>query len=202
MLDAKSERSGDRYAADESDRLAAIPHAENPDWQLTYRPLMRLARRLLVREPRGASFDTHELVQETYEKLVRQQIPLAGPEHIYRTGRLLMERLLIDRARRKRRLKRQASLTTLGSAEFEQDAGESVTAAELAFVSGALDRLRILDERQARVVELRFLVGMNAKETADLLGVTRRTVERDWLHARCWLQRELSRGSPEYMPSR
>lgn len=168
---------------------------ENPvqvEWLRMHADLLRLAHRRLTREPRAVSYDTQELVQETYEKLIVQRTPFTGTAHVFGTARIVMDRLLIDRARRKRRLKRQVALTSLRDGFGPETPSPEGSLEDAAAMAAALERLRAVDERQARVVELRFLAGMSASATAAALGVTRRTVDRDWVHARCWLRRELA----------
>lgn len=180
------------------ERPCQTPHRGDAgsEWAPAYSRLLRVAHRRLLVEPHAASFDTRELVQETFEKIIRQRTSWTGLDHVIGTARLLMERILIDRARRKGRAKRQAALTPIASTlpELETEP-ELASSHELAGLAAALERLRALDPRQARVVELRFLVGKSATEIAEMLGVTRRTVDRDWVHARCWLRRELSRNT-------
>lgn len=168
---------------------AAIP----VEWARVNSELLRLAHRRLTREPRAVSYDTQELVQETWERLILQRTPFQGNEHVCGTARIVMDRLLIDRARRKQRLKRQAKLTPLGDEIAVETPSEQRDLDDAAAMAMALERLRAFDQRQARMVELRFVAGMSASATAVALGVTRRTVDRDWAHARCWLRREIDR---------
>jgi RNA polymerase sigma factor (TIGR02999 family) len=162
-----------------------------------YQRLLEIAHRRLVRERRAASYDTGELVQETYERLMQQRVSMVGDVRIEAAARIMMDRILIDRARRKRRLKRGANGTLHAGDLSEESFATPATSYEAVAVATAMMKLRDLDERQARVVEMRVLAGMQATEIAVVLGVTRRTVDRDWVHARCWLRRELGRFDPE-----
>ena len=106
-----------------------------------------------------------------------------------------MRNLLIDHARSQGRLKRGGDRQKVTLAEGLTPFGDrQLDADELLTLNDALDRLAELDPRQARVVELRFFGGLTVPETASLLGVSRRTVEGDWAHARAWLKRALALG--------
>jgi RNA polymerase sigma factor (TIGR02999 family) len=107
-----------------------------------------------------------------------------------------MRRILIDHARRHGGLKRggDRQRVTVGEAILRPPDSD-VDLPELLAVNDALDRLAGLDERQARVVELRFFGGLTTAEIAESLGVSERTVQGDWAHGRAWLKRELSRAS-------
>ena len=106
-----------------------------------------------------------------------------------------MRRLLIDHARGKRRTKRGGDRRRITFIEPLTPAADGgLGAEELLALHDAIERLARLDERQARIVELRFFGGLKVEETAHVLGVSRRTVMGDWAHARAWLKRELARG--------
>jgi RNA polymerase sigma factor (TIGR02999 family) len=163
------------------------------EWAHVSSVLLRLAHWRLTCEARAISYGTEELAQDTCERLIRQRAPFVGAEHVCATARIMMDRLLIDRSRRKQRMKRQVVLSPLQDDEVAVDSPRvRIAGDEVAAMVTVLERLRAMDERQARVVELRFLEGMSASATAEALGVTRRTVDRDWVHARSWLRRELS----------
>jgi RNA polymerase sigma factor (TIGR02999 family) len=187
---ATSPQAPHGFGSDDPVRATSIDRHE---WERIYPDLVRMARRRLSREFRAKTYDTHELAHDTYERLVHQQGPLTSSQHVVGTARILMERILIDRARRKIILgRRLAVLSEPDLVSVPADPmTETLDALERTLIAGALEKLRGIDERQARVVELRFLVGLRPNEIADMLGVTRRTVDRDWVHARCWLEREL-----------
>ena len=103
-----------------------------------------------------------------------------------------MRRILVDHARRRTAQKRgRQHLITLDAA-MEQSLATS--SQDILGVDEALERLAMLDARQARVVELRYFVGLSIEETAAVIGASIATVKRDWMVARAWLQRELSPG--------
>jgi RNA polymerase sigma factor (TIGR02999 family) len=164
---------------------------------LVYDELRRLARRFMARERRGHTLQPTALVHEAYLQLVDQsRANWQGRSHFRAVGARVMRRILIDHARRHGGLKRggDRQRVTLGEAILRPPDSD-VDLPELLAVNDALDRLAGLDERQARVVELRFFGGLTTAEIAESLGVSERTVQGDWAHGRAWLKRELSRAS-------
>ena len=161
---------------------------------IVYDELRRLAKSYMARERRDHTLQPTALVNEAYFRLVDlSRINWRGRTHFFAVGAKVMRHILIDHARDHGRLKRGAEWrrVTLAHALAASDQG-GLDAEELLRLSAALDKLHRLDERQARVVELRFFGGLNVEEVAEFLGVARRTVEGDWTHARVWLKRELA----------
>jgi RNA polymerase sigma factor (TIGR02999 family) len=104
-----------------------------------------------------------------------------------------MRQILVDHARRQRAGKRGSGATMIGLNEaFGAAASTSTSSVDVLALDEALDALFSFDERQCRVVELRFFAGLNIPETADALGVSTPTVERDWAMAKAWLHQRLS----------
>ncbi|MDJ0865326.1 MAG: ECF-type sigma factor [Myxococcota bacterium] len=163
-------------------------------WSEAYPELRRIARRRLRRETRRVTYDTQELVQETYRRLAAQRTRWLDDSHLCGVASMTMARILIDRARQRVRQKRDDILSPPPEASWAGLSGSAGEAGEeLLALKRAVDRLRETDERQALVVELRFLAGLTTEEVAEVLEISRRTVDRDWIHARCWLRRELAR---------
>jgi RNA polymerase sigma factor (TIGR02999 family) len=163
-----------------------------------YDSLRRLAHRRLRGEDRGHTLSTTALVNETYLKLAEQRTGFLNRNQFFAIAARAMRRILVDYARRYRAAKRpnsahQISLTLLdGSSAHQAWSPESADETELVLaVDDAVERLAAIDERLARVVEYRFFAGLTEAETAELLGVTARTVTRDWVRARGWLLLEL-----------
>ena len=157
---------------------------------LVYDELRRLARRHLARESPGRTLTTTELVHEAYLKLIDQsRVQWNGRAHFLGVAAIAMRRIVVDRARSRRRLKRGGPnvFVPLESADLGADDRADLVVA----LDEALDRLRALDERQARVVECRFFGGLTEDETAEVLGIGVRTAKRDWARARSWLYAEL-----------
>ena len=177
--------------ADRASAEELLPHV--------YDELRSLARRYLHRERPGHTLQATALVHEAYIKLVDQsKVDWQGRTHFFAVGAKVMRHLLIDHARGKGRAKRGGDrqkvtladgLTPFGNRELDAE--------DLLALNEGLDRLARLDGRQAKVVELRFFGGLTVPEAALVLGVSKRTVEGDWAHARAWLKRELSRREGE-----
>jgi RNA polymerase sigma factor (TIGR02999 family) len=163
-------------------------------FELLYPELRRLARAIMSTERDDHTLEPTALVHEAYFRLVD---PVrAGPEgrtHFLAVGARVMRHLLIDHARRRGRLKRGGELhrVTLLDWRAPTPAG-TLDSEELLSLDAALERLAEIDGRGASVVELRFFAGLTREEIARALGVSVRTVDGDWTHARAWLRRELA----------
>jgi RNA polymerase sigma factor (TIGR02999 family) len=157
---------------------------------LVYDELRRIAHRHLTRESTGRTLSTTELVHEAYIKLIDQtRVEWQGRAHFLGVAAIAMRRILVDRARGRARLKRGGAQAPVPLESL--DLGTDERADLVVALDEALDRLRELDDRQARVVECRFFGGMTEEETAEALGVGLRTARRDWAKARMWLYAEL-----------
>jgi RNA polymerase sigma factor (TIGR02999 family) len=169
---------------------AGEPGAVEGMFPLVYAELRRIAHRHLTRESTGRTLSTTELVHEAYLKLIDQtRVEWQGRAHFLGVAAIAMRRILVDRARGRRRIKRggEQARVPLESVDLSADDRADLVVA----LDEALDRLRELDERQARVVECRFFGGMSEEETAEALGIGLRTARRDWAKARSWLYTEL-----------
>jgi RNA polymerase sigma factor (TIGR02999 family) len=175
-------------------------------FQSVYAELRRLAHRQLTSEPVGHTLSTTALVHEAYMKLAGQRSDrFQNRAQFLAIAATAMRRILVDYARRHRAMKRglnvqRVSLSevdALGDGRVEMAISDAADRADfLIALDDALKVLRTIDERLARVVEYRFFVGLTEIQTADILGVTPRTVTRDWVRARGWLHERLSeRGS-------
>ena len=163
---------------------------------LVYDEMRRLAGSYLRNEGAGHTLQPTALAHEAYLRLLDQrQVSWQNRAHFMGLAAQAMRRILVDHARRRDAQKRGggAVRVTLDDADA---AGEAISAALPLDVPAedldqALDRLAALDERQARVVELRFFTGLSIEEAAEALSVSPATVKRDWTLARAWLHREL-----------
>jgi RNA polymerase sigma factor (TIGR02999 family) len=170
-----------------SERDAA---ASGTVFPLVYAELRRMARHYLARERPGHTLQATALVHEVYLRLVPQGVALSDDRASFvGIAAHVMREILVEHARSRHRLKRGGGQARI---PLEEGAG----GLEPAFdrwedLDRALDRLADLDVRQARVVELRYFGGLTVDETADVLGVSPKTVKRDWSVARAWLRREL-----------
>lgn len=160
---------------------------------LVYDELRRLARGYLVRERHGHTLQPTALVNEAYLRLVNlTRINWRGRSHFFAAGANAMKRILIDHARGRGSLKRGEGWYRVTLSHEVGGDSEGLDAEQLLGLHRALEGLRELDERQARIAELRFFGGLTVLEVAEVLGVSKRTVEADWTHARAWLRRELA----------
>ena len=172
---------------------AGAPDAMDRLVPLVYGELTRIAHRQLGLEATGHTLSTTALVHEAYLRLVDQRrAQWADRVQFFAVAAHAMRRVLVDHARRHRAMRRGGahrhgvSLDALESADAATLAVDDRTDVLLA-LDDALDRLATHDARQARVVECRFFGGLTEAETAEALGVTPRTVARDWVKARGWL---------------
>jgi RNA polymerase sigma factor (TIGR02999 family) len=157
---------------------------------LVYDELRRVAHRQLGRERTGHTLSTTALVHEAYLRLVDQtRARWVDRAHFFAVAAGVMRRILVDYARRFRAAKRggDAQRVDLDLAEVSLDQRSEM----LIDLDEALGRLAELNPRLSQVVEYRFFGGMTEEETAEALGVTDRTVRRDWIKAKAWLSREL-----------
>lgn len=158
-----------------------------------YDELRRLARGYLRRERGDHSLPPTALVHEAYLRLVDQRrVQWQNRTHFFAIAAHLMRRILVDHARARGAEKRGASVTVP-----LDDANERVHLPDVDVLAldVALDKLASIDERQSRLVELRFFGGLSVTETAAVLGIAPITVKRDWALARAWLFRELRGGA-------
>ncbi len=168
---------GDRAALD---RLLPIVHEE----------LRRQAARYLRHERPGHTLLTTELVHEAYLRLIDQRdMRWQNRAHFFAISAQLMRRILVDHARKHHAAKRGGSMLTLPLADALNAPAEQVV--DLIAVDEALTKLAALDPQQSRIVELRFFSGLNVEETAEALGISPRTVKREWSVAKAWLHREI-----------
>jgi RNA polymerase sigma-70 factor (ECF subfamily) len=159
---------------------------------LVYQELKRLARSYMRRERPDHTLQTTALVHEAYLRLVRQEnVKWQGRSHFFAVAAQSMRRILIDHARHHLREKRGGTMATLSLNESLAFSPEQ--SVELVRLDEALRRLSKLDGRQSRIVELRFFGGLSVEETAQLLGISAKTVKRDWSVAKAWLHSELRR---------
>ena len=153
--------------------------------------LHQQARRALRDQPEGHTLQPTALVNEAYFRLANQ--PGVGSEsrsHFLAVAAMVMRSVLVDHARARQRAKRggNAKALSLGAAD---DVAQAEDPVDVVALDEALTRLAAQDERKARVVELRYFVGLSIEETAKALYSSPATVKREWTTARAWLRREL-----------
>jgi len=160
---------------------------------LVYDELRRQARRFLRKERSNHTLVTTALVHEAYIRLVDQHdVTWQNRAHFFGIASEMMRRILVNHAIHAKRQKRGGEIqwVTLDAGIPATDSAENV---DLICLDEALTRLEALDERQARVVELRYFGGLNINETAEVLEISPATVKREWKMAQAWLRAELDR---------
>jgi RNA polymerase sigma-70 factor, ECF subfamily len=157
---------------------------------VVYRELRRVAAAYLRRERRG-ELQTTSLVHEAYLRLVDQRTPWQSRSHFFAIAAQMMRRILVDRARAHRMAKR--------SGQWERITLDDMKAAtppvdvDLLDLDDALSELATFDARKSQVAELRFFAGLSVEEIGEVLGISLKTVQREWHAARAWLFKTLSR---------
>jgi RNA polymerase sigma-70 factor, ECF subfamily len=158
--------------------------------------LRQLARRYMRRENPGHTLQTSALVNEAYLRLIEQKsVRWQNRAHFFVIAAQLMRRILIDHARSHHYAKRGG-----GALRVSLDEAAAVTearAAELLAVDEALEKLTAMDARKGSIVELRFFGGLSLEETAEVLGISSPTVQREWRAAKAWLRRTISKGESD-----
>jgi RNA polymerase sigma-70 factor (ECF subfamily) len=162
------------------EQLVPLVHAE----------LRRIARRQMAHERAGHTLQATALVNEAYLKLIdARQVRWQDRAHFFALSSRVMRRVLVDCARARGYQKRGmgAQKVTLDEGRI----GSPQPAADVLALDEALEALSAIDPRKEQVVEMRYFGGLSIEETAEALGVSVRTVKRDWTMAKVWLRREL-----------
>jgi RNA polymerase sigma factor (TIGR02999 family) len=190
--------AGERTAAEITRWIAAArggdAGAGEALFSAVYADLKRIAHRQLAGQRRDATLSTTALVHEAYLRLVRpESLDLNDRNHFFAVAARAMRQILVDHARRKAADKRGGGVLAveLDEGRVAASPAGAERAAELVALDAALERLERLDERLARVVEWRFFGGLTLEEIGAALGLTERTMKRDWRKARAFLFREL-----------
>lgn len=158
---------------------------------LVYSELRRLAQHHLRGERQDHTLQSTALVHEAYLRLVRPgSMQLESRRHFFALASQIMREILVDHARSRHAAKRDGGdrLTLDEAAELSKS-----KCVDLLALDDALNLLSEMSARQSRIVELRFFGGLSIEETAEFLGVSSATIEREWAAARAWLYREISR---------
>ena len=157
---------------------------------LVYKELHRIASARLRNETPHHSLQPTALVHEAYLKLTKlREIDWQGRSHFFAVSATIMRRILVDHARANQTKKRGEGGTLVSLNDATVPAPEREL--EILALDEALKKLAKLDERKSKIVELRFFAGMNEEETGAVLGISARTVKRDWRVAKAWLYAEL-----------
>ncbi len=157
---------------------------------LVYDQLRALARDFMARERPDHTLQATALVNEAYLRMIDQtRVRWTDRAHFFAVAATMIRRVLVDHARAKGRSKRGGDWTRVSiDAQVDWSGQRNL---DLLALDDALTRLAQIDDRQSRIVQLRFFGGLTIAQTADVLGVSTTTVEQDWAHARAWLRREI-----------
>lgn len=160
---------------------------------LIYAELHRIAERQMRGERDDHTLQPTLLVNEAFMRLTGENASWENRQQFFALAALAMRRMLVDHARKRKAEKRGAGAVRVELRDdhlsSDDQSGDILDGEALEL---ALTRLSALDERQARIVELRFFGGLTVEETADMVGVSPATVKRDWQFARIWLKREIT----------
>lgn len=163
---------------------------------IMYEELRALARAKIAKVPPGQTLQPTALVHEAYLKLVgRDDASWSSRAHFFGAAASAMRDILVDQARRKARIKHGGDHQRVELHEntpIIEPPDENFLA-----LNEAVERLNATDERKGRIVMLRYFAGLTVEETADVLGVSVGTIEREWRYIRAWLYEELTRDAPE-----
>jgi len=185
-------------AAEVTQLLNAIeggdPHAAEELLPLVYQELRRLAAARMAHESPGQTLQATALVHEAW-------LRISGPDqqrwenrrHFFAAAAEAMRRILIERARRRQRLRHGGQLQRVDFDEIDIAAPVSGDDDKLLRIHEALEALAVVDARRAEIVKLRFFVGLTGAETAEVLGINERTVDRQWSYAQSWLFQHIKR---------
>jgi len=173
--------------------LDGSPEARNRLFVILYGELRRMAGGLMRAERNDHTLQPTALVNEAYLRLVNDpKAHWQNRAHFFGVAASAMRRILVDHARRRAAAKRGGEWKRVPMEEALDEAG--VSEVEILDLDQALTRLAAMDDRAARVVELRVFAGLEVKEIGLLLGVSERTVHNDWRVAKMWLSSELAGG--------
>lgn len=173
---------GDAQAADE-----LLP--------LVYRQLHRIAQQQMARERPDHTLQATALVHEAYLRLVgNRDIEWANRAHFFAAAAEAMRRILVDQARKRGRIKRGGGRARVPMSVADLAAEQNPS--EILALDEALKRLEKEDARMSRVVMLRFFAGLSIDDTANAMGISPRTVKREWTCARAWLFQALQANGP------
>jgi RNA polymerase sigma factor (TIGR02999 family) len=160
-------------------------------FQAVYQELRGMADQIFRRESPGQTIQPTALVHEAYLKLIDQKcVDWQGRAHFFALAAQAMRRVLLDSAKRRGAAKRGGGWKRI---TLNERLVPGIQPNErLLALDEALNRLAQLDPRQAQMVELRFFGGFGVEQTAEILGISKRTAEREWTMVRAWLRRELA----------
>lgn len=162
-------------------------------FDVLYRELRRLAISAMRSERRDHTLQPTALIHEAFLRLADDQTPVASRNHFFGVAAVAMRRILVEHARARHAAKRGGHAPRVSLDDVDPAMPAVLDEVDLTALDTALTQLAAIDQRQARIVELRFFAGLTVEETADVVGLSSRTVKREWQMSRAWLRREMSR---------
>jgi RNA polymerase sigma factor (TIGR02999 family) len=159
-------------------------------WEEVYEELHKIARAQMARERSGHTLQATALMNEAFLKLSKDAIIVCKDrKQFYGIAANVMRRVLVDHARKRNAAKRGAAQTPV---TFREEIYQvSVSDSDVLAIDEVLERLAAIDERKAKIVELRYFAGLTLEEVAETLGCSAQTVKREWANAKTWLQHAL-----------
>jgi len=160
---------------------------------ILYDEMRQLAKQMMNSERDNHTLQPTALVHEAFIRLINADgLDINSKDHFFLLASKVMRRILIDHARSTNRLKRGGGQQVLSLTIADPESKSPMDPSEILALDDALDRLRELDERKAKIVELRFFGGLDEETSARILGISRSTASSDWRFARAWLMNQLS----------
>jgi RNA polymerase sigma factor (TIGR02999 family) len=162
-------------------------------FDVLYRELRRLAESVMRAERSNHTLQPTALVHEAFLKLAGNEGRFESRAHFLGVAAGAMRRVLVDHARGRNAQKRGSGATLVSVDDLDDLPRRAPEDVDLVVLDDALSRLTALDSRQGQIVELRFFGGLSVEETAAVVGVSERTIKREWQTSRAWLRREMAR---------
>jgi RNA polymerase sigma factor (TIGR02999 family) len=159
---------------------------------LVYDELRQLAAQKLAQEKPGQTLEATALVHEAYLRLVGDQA-FANRSHFFAAAAEAMRRILVENARRKKRVRHGGELQKQPLEANEPAIAAPVDEIDLLALNEALDHLEAASPRRAQLVKLRYFAGFTLPEVAAMLGISQSTAEADWTYAKAWLKRQMGK---------
>lgn len=162
---------------------------------LVYQELRQLAYQRLSKELPGQTLQATALVHEAYLRLVgAENQSWSGRHHFFAAAAEAMRRILVENARRKKTLKQGGGRKRIDFNEAVLSEDNDTSSDDLIALDEALKKLSNTDKVSADLIKLRFFAGLTMEQAANILGIPRRTADRNWAYARAWLYKEVSKG--------
>lgn len=162
-------------------------------FDVLYRELRRLAVSTMRAERADHTLQPTALVHEAFMRLAGAQTPVASRHHFFGMAAIAMRRILVEHARARHAAKRGGHAPRVPLDNVDLAMPTVLDNLDIGALDLALTQLAAIDERQAKIVELRFFAGLSVEETAHVVGLSSRTVKREWQLSRAWLRREMAR---------